>query len=183
MPTARAGAACAVADQKLVVCGGLVMAWQVLDVVEAFDPSVRKWRRLPAMPTPRCGCCACGVKGQILVMGGQLADGTVLDKVELLDLQRLVWDRLPAMPSPRSGGGCGLVGPERSGPGAVVYLLGGLGASGLTVPVVDRLDLEEGGEGGGGGRRKWKGRRRRKWKGWRRVCTHANQPCGEQVAK
>ncbi|CAK9004763.1 Kelch-like protein 5, partial [Durusdinium trenchii] len=143
MPTARAGAACAVADQKLVVCGGLVMAWQVLDVVEAFDPSVRKWRRLPAMPTPRCGCCACGVKGQILVMGGQLADGTVLDKVELLDLQRLVWDRLPAMPSPRSGGGCGLVGPERSGPGAVVYLLGGLGASGLTVPVVDRLDLEE----------------------------------------
>ncbi|CAK9073085.1 unnamed protein product, partial [Durusdinium trenchii] len=142
MPTARAGAACAVADQKLVVCG-LERNWQVLDVVEAFDPSVRKWRRLPAMPTPRCGCCACGVKGQILVMGGQLADGTVLDKVELLDLQRLVWDRLPAMPSPRSGGGCGLVGPERSGPGAVVYLLGGLGASGLTVPVVDRLDLEE----------------------------------------
>ena len=66
------------------------MAWQVLDVVEAFDPEIGKWRRLPAMPTPRCGCCAVGVGSSVVVLGGQLANGTVLDKVEVLHLPTFI---------------------------------------------------------------------------------------------
>lgn len=53
---------------------------QVLDVVEAFDVSNRRWQRLPPMPTPRCGCAAAAVGRRVFVLGGQLADGTVLDK-------------------------------------------------------------------------------------------------------
>ena len=146
MPTARAGAACAVAEKKLVVCGGLVMAWQVLDVVEAFDPEIGKWRRLPAMPTPRCGCCAVGVGSSVVVLGGQLANGTVLDKVEVLHFPDLHWDRLASMPSPRSGHGAA-TWRDRHGSDAnhrtLIYVLGGLGGSGLTVPVVDRFCVED----------------------------------------
>ena len=120
---------------------------QVLDVVEALNPETSKWRHLPAMPTPRCGCCACAVGHHLVVLGGQLADGTVLDKataprprphrrqVELLDVHAMHWHCLPALPSPRSGAGAAAHAGK-------VYLLGGLGASGLTVPVVDRLDLQ-----------------------------------------
>ena len=74
-------------------------------------------------------------------------------QVELLDLQCLTWERLPPMPSPRSGGGCGLISRPS---GSMIYVLGGLGASGLTVPVVDRFDLEAWGDSLGMlGVRKW----------------------------
>ena len=58
--------------------------------------------------------------------------------MEALDLSASRWERLDVMPSARSGGTAVACAGR-------IHLLGGLGNSGLTVPVVDRFDVQAGG--------------------------------------
>lgn len=83
MPTARAGAACAVIGDRLIVAGGerntAAGSRGVFSQVEAYDPTTDSWESLAPMPTPRHGMGAATWDGRLYIPGGadQEAAGAV----------------------------------------------------------------------------------------------------------
>jgi N-acetylneuraminic acid mutarotase len=121
LPTARGGAAAAVADGKIYLFGGATVSANssdvtiqpkrrhtVLGTVEAYDPKTNSWHARAALPTPRNHAMVATVGGKIYVIGGRIAsafaqDGSDTDVVEAYDPARNLWSRpLERMPLARS---------------------------------------------------------------------------------
>jgi hypothetical protein len=82
-PTARAWAASAVLQGRLVILGGWASyASQIpLATVEAYDPESASWSSLPPMPLPRTDASAAVLGGILYVMGGR-TETALLDRVD-----------------------------------------------------------------------------------------------------
>lgn len=73
MPTPRAGVACGVVGEEIVVVGGEgnpANALGVFPQAEAYTPATDTWRSLASMKTPRHGMGAAGHDGKLYVPGG-----------------------------------------------------------------------------------------------------------------
>jgi N-acetylneuraminic acid mutarotase len=101
MATAREHLAGAVADGRFYALAGR-SAGTNFDLVEAYDPRERRWRRVPAMRKERGGIGAATVQGRIVVAGGEESAGTIRE-VELYDPATRRWRALPDLPTPRHG--------------------------------------------------------------------------------
>ncbi|HEU0335135.1 MAG TPA: kelch repeat-containing protein, partial [Gaiellaceae bacterium] len=73
-----------------------------LRTFEAYDPRVRRWRRLPPVPSSRGGTGAAALAGRIVSVGGEEPAGTIAS-VFAFDLDSRRWQRLPDLPTPRHG--------------------------------------------------------------------------------
>lgn len=100
MQVARQGCAAAAAKGKVYVVGGNSDGWQLLAVVEVFNPSTGTWDMTHPMPTARTRCAAVVVAGRIYVLGGFRA-GHMLKTVEALDLETSTWETCASLPAPR----------------------------------------------------------------------------------
>jgi N-acetylneuraminic acid mutarotase len=96
-----------------------------LRVFESYEPSTRRWRRLPSVPLARGGTGAAVVSGILVSAGGEEPQGTIAS-VYGFEISRSRWSRLPDLPSPRHGLAVAAVGGR-------VYAIAGGPEPGLTV--------------------------------------------------
>ena len=73
-----------------------------VDLVEAYDPATRRWRRLTPVPDARGGTGAAAWRGTLVSAGGEEPDGTI-GSVYALNTKTGRWRRLPPMRTPRHG--------------------------------------------------------------------------------
>lgn len=111
MPTARQGAAAALADGMLYVVGGSTghLVQNSVPVVEAYDPKTNTWTTKAPMPTPRC-CMAAGVINCLIYVAGGLEMGSALATLEVYDPKTNTWATKAPMPTPRYALASGVVG-------------------------------------------------------------------------
>jgi len=79
MPTGRSGCVAAVLDGRLYVFGGEGnpdSPYGTYDQVEAYDPALDAWTRLPRMPLPRHATGAVVLGHRIFLPGGSLRQGS-----------------------------------------------------------------------------------------------------------
>ncbi len=100
-----------------------------LDVVEAFNPSTSRWRRLPPVPGARGGTAAAALRGTIVSAGGEQPGGTIAS-VYRLDTRTQRWRRLPNLRVARHGVGVVAVAGR-------VYVVAGGRTPGLSVSGVN----------------------------------------------
>ncbi|CAE8619674.1 unnamed protein product [Polarella glacialis] len=87
----RTGAAAAVLDGRLVVCGGCPRGSspsEALRSVESFDPAEGRWEALPPMTLARCGAAAASLGRCLFVCGGM---NPTTRSVEFLDMVSRRW--------------------------------------------------------------------------------------------
>ena len=103
--TPRAFHTVLVHQRRLLVCGGMGEADEVLSSVEAYDTTTKNWSALPPLPSPRMCHAALVDDGHMYVFGGLDDTGQALASVERLDLQRrdAVWEPVVPLPHPRQG--------------------------------------------------------------------------------
>lgn len=116
MPTRRDACAAASVLGKLYVAGGASSGktltdrvnneneTRVLNVVERFNTSKRKWETVQPMPTSRLQCAAASLGGCFYVVGGTRTAfdiGGILGVAERFDPQADLWEKLPSMAVPR----------------------------------------------------------------------------------
>ena len=58
-------------DYVIYIYIGLLKVPEALGSAERFDPSVKRWTRLPNMLTPRSRCAAVAAKGRLHILGGR----------------------------------------------------------------------------------------------------------------
>jgi len=112
MPTARAGAAVAVVDNRIYVIGGrdcpylFCFGARVFDTVEIYDPATDSWTTGASMPTARTDASAAVLGGLVVVVGGWMFDNrtaiTILGTTEIYDPITDSWASAPGMPTARS---------------------------------------------------------------------------------
>jgi N-acetylneuraminic acid mutarotase len=95
------------------------------DLLEAYVPGAKKWRRLKPVPGRRGGTAAAGI-GRWLVSAGGETPTVTIRKVFRYDVRRGRWSRLPNLPTPRHGLGVVAFGRK-------VYVIGGGTRPGLAV--------------------------------------------------
>ena len=93
MPTARIGLSACTVNGKIYVFGGENPAWQVLAMVEEYNPATDKWTKKSDMPTPRARLAVCVIKGKIYAIGGWPNQ----DSVEKYDPVKDEWTRKTPM--------------------------------------------------------------------------------------
>lgn len=101
MPTARAGPAVAVYDNKIFSAAGMEESG-ASGILEQYDPVEDRWIRLSDKPTPVGDAEAAVVGGQVYVPGGLLATGETTDVVEMYDPASDSWGRAASLPVPIS---------------------------------------------------------------------------------
>jgi non-specific serine/threonine protein kinase len=103
MPIARCFHACAAAEGRIWLFGGLSQAGTTDSViqVDCYDPVTRKWTTPTNLPTPRNRLAAGTVGGKIYVIGGLVHHDSA--DVEILDASTGKWSEGPALPIPRHG--------------------------------------------------------------------------------
>ena len=133
MPTARAGAAAAVVDEKVYILGGYVgkdnqgVNLKHLKAVEMYDTQTDAWVRKQDMPTPRIDFGTGVVAGKIYAIGGRVhwrdrkpgSPGRI-DLVEVYDPTSDAWTKRSDMPTRRDGIGTAVVNDQ-------IYAIGGSG--------------------------------------------------------
>jgi N-acetylneuraminic acid mutarotase len=83
MPTARIGLAAGVINGRLYAVGGCCdYNFNVLNTVEAYNPSTNAWATKASMPTAREDLAAGVVKGRLYAVGGDLQPRDGLNTVE-----------------------------------------------------------------------------------------------------
>jgi non-specific serine/threonine protein kinase len=88
---------------RVYAIGGRMAGYDTnLGTVEAYDPRVGRWTRLPDVPDARGGTGATAIAGRIVSVGGESPDGTNRT-VWALPLRAARWARLPDLPTPRHG--------------------------------------------------------------------------------
>lgn len=112
MPTARAGAAVAVVDNRIYVIGGrdcpffFCFGARVFDTVEIYDPVTDSWTTGASMPTARTDASAAVIGGLVVVMGGWVFENrtgiTILGTTEVYDPITDSWAPAPGLSTPRS---------------------------------------------------------------------------------
>jgi hypothetical protein len=131
-PRDRGGATAVVANGKIFVIGGYdTSARTPVPEVDVFDPATGTWSQAANLPTPRYLSAAVAVGGKIYVMGGtQAVDAFFnrifaqpMDTVEVLDVATGNWASGPKLP-------LALIGPAAAAHDGVVYVSGGLTATG-----------------------------------------------------
>jgi N-acetylneuraminic acid mutarotase len=134
-PTPREHLAVTAAGGRVYALGGRTAGFDTnVSTFEVYEPSRRRWRRLPPVPSPRGGTGAAGTAGMIVSAGGEEPGGTIAS-VYGFDLARRVWRRLPDLPTPRHGVGVAAIGRR-------VYVIAGGTEPGLAVSGVNEyLDL------------------------------------------
>ena len=103
-----------------------------------YDPSRRKWERLPPLHTPRGGIASARLKdGRIVVFGGERLEpgGTTIAEVELFDPRTRRWSSLPDMRTPRHGLGGAALGRR------VFAIEGGPTPGFAFTPTIEYLDV------------------------------------------
>ena len=126
-PQARTEVAGAALNGRVAVVGGLTADGAVSARADLYDPTRRRWLRLPDMPAPRHHAMAASRRDRLYVAGGfaeHHAGGQATDTAWVL--YDRAWHPLPPMPEPRAAGGAGIVGNR-------VYL-GGRGGAGPRPP-------------------------------------------------
>ena len=73
-----------------------------VDLVEAYDPAVARWRRLTPVPDARGGTAAAAWRGTVVSAGGEEPGGTIAS-VYALNTSTGRWRRLPDLGTPRHG--------------------------------------------------------------------------------
>lgn len=148
-PRDRGGATAVVANGRIFVIGGYdTSARTPVPEVDVFDPATGTWSQAANLPTPRYLAAAAAVGGKIYVMGGtQTIDAFFdrvvaqpMDTVEVLDVATGTWASGPKLP-------LALIGPAAAVHDGVVYLSGGLTATGFNAvfsTAVYRLDPTSG---------------------------------------
>lgn len=102
MPTARANAACAMLDGRVVLLGGRA-GQRVVPTVEIYDVTRDSWENAPPLLEAREGATAAVLDGQLVVVGGSEESGAPLRTMEVLT------------------GGSWVCSPVRSPDGAVAF--------------------------------------------------------------
>jgi non-specific serine/threonine protein kinase len=125
-PTGREHLAATALRGVVYVLGGRQAGYDTnVATFEAFDPKVRRWRRLAPIPSPRGGTGAAALAGRIVSVGGEEPAGTIAT-VYAYDVARKRWSALPALPTPRHGLGVVALGGR-------VWAVAGGPEPGLTV--------------------------------------------------
>ena len=79
MPTPRSATTWGVQNGRLYVAGGEIRHrdyWATYTTVEAFDPKVNAWSRLPPMPLPRHGLAGGFIGNRFHLVSGSVQSGT-----------------------------------------------------------------------------------------------------------
>ena len=138
MPTKRAAAVAAAADDKIYVIGGATTApgakepgilgprpHRTIGTVEEYDPATNSWRERSPMPTARNHAAVGAVNGKIYVIGGRVGGAFItsasnnIDLVEEYDPAADSWGAPRArMPTSRSSLAYGVHGGR-------IYVAGG----------------------------------------------------------
>ncbi|HMO00464.1 MAG TPA: kelch repeat-containing protein [Miltoncostaeaceae bacterium] len=121
-PQARTEVAGAALNGRVAVVGGLTADGAVSARADLYDPTRRRWLRLPDMPAPRHHAMAASRRDRLYVAGGfaeHHAGGQATDTAWVL--YDRAWHPLPPMPEPRAAGGAVIVRNR-------LYVVGGVGA-------------------------------------------------------
>ncbi|MBU1712100.1 MAG: hypothetical protein KKD47_03250 [Proteobacteria bacterium] len=105
MPNAKQGAAIAVNQPKIYICGGRSGAGNsgyVTGSVDIFDTILKTWSSLSPMKKARTGSQASVVNGKLYVIGGA-ADGVATNSVEVYDIKSNTWGSQLTLQKPRTG--------------------------------------------------------------------------------
>jgi influenza virus NS1A-binding protein len=87
----------AVLNGILYVIGGSFFDQEdVIDLVQAYNPSFDSWQELATLLNPRSGAGALALNGKIYALGGKDSFGE-LDLVEVYDVHLDKWESVPSM--------------------------------------------------------------------------------------
>ena len=102
-PTAREHLAVTATGGRIYALGGRSAGFDTNSrLVEAYNPTTRRWTRLPALPEARGGTGAAAVGATIVSVGGEATGGTI-GSVFAFNTRTRRWRRLPDLPTPRHG--------------------------------------------------------------------------------
>lgn len=105
----------------VVIAGGFVADGHSSARVDAYNPRIESWERLPDLPLAVNHAMAAASGGRLYVVGGYHGGGARRDAF-VLDGPR--WRRLPPMPFARAAAGAAVVGKT-------LYVAGGIGPLGV----------------------------------------------------
>ena len=106
---------------SVVLAGGYLADGRSSARVDAYDPKLHGWQRLPDLPVEVNHAMAAAGGGRLYVLGGYGVGGAARDAF-VLDGAR--WRRLPPMPFARAAGGATVVDKT-------LYVAGGVGPAGI----------------------------------------------------
>ncbi|HEX2058711.1 MAG TPA: kelch repeat-containing protein [Actinomycetota bacterium] len=91
-------------DERVYAIGGRVdLLTSNMGFSEVYDPSARRWRRLPLLGVARGGLGAAATRsGLVVAIGGEFQSG-VFEQASALDVRTNKWRDLPPLPTPRHG--------------------------------------------------------------------------------
>jgi len=121
LPVARSEVAGAAWRGYVVVAGGFLADARSSTRIDAYNPLVKRWERLPDLPLAVNHAMAAAGGARLYVVGGYGASGPLRDAF-VLDGPR--WRRLPSMPFARAAGGAAVLGHT-------LYVAGGVGPFGI----------------------------------------------------
>src|SRR5919204_2253709 len=121
LPVARSEVAGANWRGYAVVVGGFLADGRSSARVDAYNPRVQEWVRLPDLPVAVNHPMAAAGGGRLYVFGGYGAGGARRDGYVFAGT---AWTRLPALPFARAAGGAAFVNDT-------VYVVGGVGSLGV----------------------------------------------------
>lgn len=102
-PTPREHLGVAATLGRVYAVGGRTAGFDTnLDLVEVYDPAVRRWRRITPVPDARGGTAAGAWRGTVVSAGGEELGGTI-GSVYALATSTGRWRRLPDLRTPRHG--------------------------------------------------------------------------------
>ncbi len=108
LPQPRTEVAAAVIAAEIAVAGGFNADGSHSARVDAYSPTLDRWRRLPDLPASAHHAMAVGYQGRLYVLGGYGHDGRPLRTAFVLQAGR--WRALPRLPFPRAAAGAAVLG-------------------------------------------------------------------------
>jgi N-acetylneuraminic acid mutarotase len=122
IPVPRSEVAGAAVRGEIVIVGGFLADGRSSARVDAYSPTLRRWRRLPDLPRAVNHAMAVGVEGRVYVFGGyQVFGAAPLRSAFVLAANR--WRRLAPLPAGRAAAGAAAIG-------RTIYVVGGIGPMG-----------------------------------------------------
>lgn len=131
LPSLQNGLGAATVGDRVYAIGGANGFGVAVATMRAYDPAERAWVELRPMTSARSDVATTVVSNDIYVIGGE--NGGALQTVEIFDVTSGSWRTGPLLPTPRKGAMAVTHGGK-------VFVFGGEGANGETVPTVLRLD-------------------------------------------
>lgn len=133
-PVSRTEVAGAGLNGMLYVAGGFIGQWEVVTLVERYDPSTGVWETLASLPIPVHHTAMVALNNEMILTGGynhsfesEVANAWRYDPAEN------VWIPLPDMPYTRAAHATVVVN-------GMLYVIGGDGQESLTMMVYDPIE-------------------------------------------